>query len=388
MSAANNDAGREQNGARLDDAFVYTGQKNVPDGVIRVRVHLHPSIKVIRARAFLGQSWLIGVELHNGLEVIGVWAFCGCALVRIDIPPSVRAINNYAFSNCSGLTTAILNDGLEVIGERAFSRCALVRIDIPPSVRAIKDGAFEDCSGLTTVILNDGLEVIGGMAFWGCALVRIDIPPSVRAIKVSAFSYCTGLTTAILNDGLEVIGVRAFEGCALVRIDIPPSVREIDDEAFRGCLSLTTVQFCDDIEEFVSSGSMRDWWNHGVHEKCLSTYCLLVHFNILQRVHLVRARMWQTNIHGILMHIPSICAGLSRNCLDLYFDSIDSKLSVYKNLNDASTLLELAIWKSKIMEQTNGNIDLLTNEMKMECRIDSISTKAYVEITKLHAYGA
>ena len=258
----------------------------------------------------------------------------------------------------------------------------------PPSVRAIKEGAFCWCSVLMTAILNDGLEVIGGGAFKGCVLVSIDIPPSVRLIEEGAFRDCLGLTTAILNDGLEEIGVRAFEGCALVRIDIPPSVREIDDEAFRGCLSLTTVQFCDDIEEFVSSGSMRDWWNHGVHEKCLSTYCLLVHFNILQRVHLVRARMWQTNIHGILMHIPSICAGLSRNCLDLYFDSIDSKLSVYKNLNDASTLLELAIWKSKIMEQTNGNIDLLTNEMKMECRIDSISTKAYVEITKLHAYGA
>ena len=85
--------------------------------------------------------------------------------------------------------------------------------------------------------------------------------------------------------------------------------------------------------------------------------------------------MWQTNIQGMLMHIPSIFPGFSRNCLDrdLYFISIDSKLSVYKNLNDVPTLLELAIWKSKITQQTNGNINLLTDEMKMECRIDSIS---------------
>ena len=73
------------------------------------------------------------------------------------------------------------------------------------------------------------------------------------------------------------------------------------------------------------------------------------------------------------MHIPLIFPGFSRNCLDLYFNSIDSKLAIYDNLNDAPTLLELAILKSKIMEQANGNIDLLTNEMKMECRIDSIS---------------
>ena len=56
---------------RLDDdaaIFVYTGQENVPDGVIRVRVH--PSIKVIHARAFFRQRRLIGVELHDGIEVI------------------------------------------------------------------------------------------------------------------------------------------------------------------------------------------------------------------------------------------------------------------------------------------------------------------------------
>jgi hypothetical protein len=312
--------------------------------------------------------------LNDGLEEIGERAFDGCALVRIDIPPSVSAIKDYAFRNCLQLTTAILNDGLEVIGEQAFEGCALVRIDIPPSVRVIKYGAFSDCSGLTTAILNDGLEEIGNFAFYGSALVRIDIPPSVRAIKEYAFTGCLQLATVILNDGLEEIRGRAFEGCALVRIDIPSSVRAIKDNAFHFCSGLTSVQFCDEIEEFVSGESMRHWWNNGVHEKCLSTYCFLVHFNIPQRLHLVRARMWQTNIHRMLMHIPSIFSCFSRNCLDLYFDSIDSKLSVYENLNDAPTLLELAIWKSKITQQTNGNIDLLTDEMKMECRIDSIST--------------
>jgi hypothetical protein len=51
--SANDNAGSEQNGARLDDDaanFIYTGQENVPDGVICIRVH--PSIKVICARAF------------------------------------------------------------------------------------------------------------------------------------------------------------------------------------------------------------------------------------------------------------------------------------------------------------------------------------------------
>jgi len=69
--SANDDAGSKRNGARLDDDaanFVYTGQRNVPKDVIHVRVH--PSINVIRAKAFFRQTRLIGVELHDEIEVI------------------------------------------------------------------------------------------------------------------------------------------------------------------------------------------------------------------------------------------------------------------------------------------------------------------------------
>jgi hypothetical protein len=173
------------------------------------------------------------------------------------------------------------------------------------------------------------------------------------------------LTTAILNDGLEVIGKGAFARCALVSIDIPPSVREIDAAAFKECSNLTTVQFSDEIEEFVSGESMRHWWNHGVHEKCLSTYCLLVRFNIPERVGLVRATQWQDSIHGMLMRIPFI----SKNGMNSYFRSMDSKLSAY----EGSTMLELAIWKSKIVEQTDGVIYPLDADLKMACRIDSLT---------------
>jgi hypothetical protein len=107
-------------------------------------------------------------------------------------------------------------------------------------------------------------------------LVCIDIPPAVRAIKEYAFKDCSRLSTAILNEGLEEIVVGVFKGCALVQIMIPPAVRVIHDDAFEECLDSTTVQFCDEIEEFVSGESMQHWWNNGVHEKCLSMYCLLV----------------------------------------------------------------------------------------------------------------
>jgi hypothetical protein len=74
--------------------------------------------------------------------------------------------------------------------------------------------------------------------------------------------------------------------------------------------------------------------------------------------------MWRSGIHDRLWRISFI----SSEGLDLHFCCIDSKLSVYAELKDAPVLLELAIWKSKIDERTDGIID-----MKMECRIDSLS---------------
>ena len=74
--------------------------------------------------------------------------------------------------------------------------------------------------------------------------------------------------------------------------------------------------------------------------------------------------MWRSNNHDRLWCILSI----SPEGLDLHFCCIDSKLSVYAELKDAPVLLELAIWKSKIDEPTDGIIG-----MKMECCIDSLS---------------
>jgi hypothetical protein len=84
---------------------------------------------------------------------------------------------------------------------------------------------------------------------------------------------------------------------------------------------------------------------------------------------LVQVRRWQANIHDMLRCILST----SPEGLDSYSDSINSKLSVYKNLKDAPMLLELAIWKSKIIEQlfNRDNGTLTVHMLKMHCRTDS-----------------
>ena len=60
-----------------------------------------------------------------------------------------------------------------------------------------------------------------------------------------------------------------------------------------------------------------------------------------------------------------------------YFDSIECWITKYEYLQEVAPFLELALWKVKITEQqSNGN--LIDDNTKMLCRIDSISMFAII----------
>ncbi len=299
-------------------------------------------------------------------------------VMHVIVHPSVKVIEEYAFWQRGQLTTVILNDGLEEIGECAFESCnSLQRILIPNSVKTIKDNAFDFCSGLTTVTLGDGLREIGEEAFRCCSLLRrMVIPNAVKAIRSSTFSGCSMMTTVTLGDGLEEIGREAFYCCAsLERIIVPPAVKAIDYSAFKDCSNLTRVEFCQEIEQFVSCEAMREWWHLGIL-RSLGSYCFLVQFNIPERLGLILVQSWQANIYEILRRIPTISTEgftnanfdtdgswvlnldemrglipttISADGLDVYFDTIDSKLTIYENLSELTLLLELAILNNDIV---------------------------------------
>ncbi len=135
---------------------------------------------------------------------------------------------------------------------------------------------------------------------------------------------------------------------------------------------------------------MRGWWNQGLHEKGLSTYCFLVRCNIPQRLSLFRIRNWQDNIHEMLGRIPLFTSEdtntwrgniiprrtptISTEILSTHFGSIDSKITLYEQiLRDAPTLLELAIWKSKITERYAQHTEYSATNVRKRRRIDSVS---------------
>ncbi len=152
-----------------------------------------------------------------------------------------------------------------------------------------------------------------------------------------------------LGDGLEEIGEWAYDNCtSLEHIIIPPAVKKIHDYAFKLCSNLTNIEFCGYIEEFVTSEAMRGWWNQGVHERCLSTYCFLVRCSIPARFSgLALVSSWRANIDSMLRNIPTIAA----TNLKAHFDAIDARLNTYENMSEAPTLIELVIQNDDIVQR-------------------------------------
>ena len=64
------------------------------------------------------------VEIPNGVEIIGSYAFEWCySLKSVVIPDSVRTIGNFAFDDCDSLTSVVIGDSVRTIGYKAFAYC-------------------------------------------------------------------------------------------------------------------------------------------------------------------------------------------------------------------------------------------------------------------------
>ena len=184
-------------------------------------INLPNSIKTIEKYAFWANHSIKKINLNEGLEKIGDFAFGGTKISLINIPSSVKEIGNGAFK------------GTEI-----------TLINIPSSVKEIGKSAFNSCSNLYQVTLNEGLEKIGDFAFGGTKISLINIPSSVKEIGNGAFSSCYDLSQVTLNEGLEKIGDSAFKDTKITSITIPSSVKEIGNNAFAGFYSRLKKIIC------------------------------------------------------------------------------------------------------------------------------------------------
>jgi hypothetical protein len=91
--------------------------------------------------------------------------------------------------------------------------------------------------------------------------------------------------------------------------------------------------------------------------------------------------VWKAQIRAMLQSIPTVMSfvnddGNDRELVNDYFFSINSRLANYEQLPDVALLLELALWKAKIMELCDGNP--IKDNVKLMCRIDSLALVNFI----------
>ena len=222
------------------------------------------------------------------------------------------------------------------------------------SVTEVSNDMFAHCKELKEVVFNDGLQRIEDYAFRECtSLDHINLPSTLLEINVLSFSFCTSLEDIILNEGLQKIGMGAFANCrSLESITIPSTVTEISTNAFFNCRRLREVGLHGGIEEI----------RFTAFEECSSLERFTFPKLSTRLETMIRAGQTEVedkidNIRGNLMGRRGSELFVSAESMRVFYNNwktirevirrID-RLITYYELKEATTLLELAIWKSKI----------------------------------------
>lgn len=185
------------------------------------------------------------VEIGEGYESIGMYAFLNCTgLESVVLPSTMEIVGEGSFYGCTSLNSIEFNEGLNGIYQKAFESCtALSAVDIPDTVSTVGAYAFRGCSNFRSVRLSESCNAVSEGLFAGCSKLRsIVIPDIVETIYMSAFGGCSSLETVVFGNNLKTINGYAFQKCtSLSSIEIPEGITAIASSTFLDCSGLTTV---------------------------------------------------------------------------------------------------------------------------------------------------
>ena len=252
---------------------------------------------------------------------------------RARIHKSVKIVRARAFCKRTQLISVEFHDGVEIIEGAAFFNCWRLSGAIKLlGVKIIKQKAFQYCCNLTGVEFGDKLETIEQEAFHGCISLKKIRIPSVRTIGKRVFANCLMLANVECGEGLRMIQRRAFYCCPkLERIALPLKAGMIEDDVFFFCEDLTTIDLVGGIHNTIASLHMESWRNEMTGE-----------------------------INRINQVLPTIEE--KTDLMQQWMRSTNERFDHYKAehrklLKEATTLLELALWKTNLGENGGDRLD-------------------------------
>lgn len=221
------------------------------------------------------------INIPQGVEKIGDYAFFGDIITSVNMPDSVIEIGDYVFYFCYYLTTVNIPDSVNKIGYCAFYECrnlTTVTFGENSQLVEIGDYCFAYCINLYNIILPDSVYIIGlgslfetlwyneqpnGLVYAGNILYRykgymsqneeLIIATNTKSIASYALTGLYELENIIIPQNVVYIGDNNFTNCTnlteiTVLAIIPP---ELGENVFTGSDNLTCIYVpADSVDDY------------------------------------------------------------------------------------------------------------------------------------------
>ena len=195
------------------------------------------------------------------------------------------------------------------------------------NVKNVDYSAFYACWDLSSVEFGRYLDTLGESAFDQCNSLETVKIPFVRRIGHRAFQD-TAISEFDIPLGCEVVEGCAFSGCqSLARLSMPLKEGMIQPTALIGCPKLVHIDLIGGVHDFVASLHLKEWRNEAKFEMNRINHVLPLSGERTDKTTAIME--WIQSILDRMEHYK-----VEHNAL----------------LKEAMTILELAVWKAKIVE--------------------------------------
>ena len=267
---------------------------------------------------------------------------------RVRIAENIDAIPARTFQGREQLIEVVGHNKMKKIEGSAFIGCDRLRtLSKMTGLVEIEQYAFFKCHSLSDIDF-DKLEIIGDYAFSGCKSLSYINMPSIKRVEKGAFMVCKELTCVVFGQELERIEAFAFLRCFALRcIAIPLK------DNLTACNS--AFNFCDNLLSV-------DTHVGGIH-------------NTISSLHLESWRdEMEEGIDSINQTLPNTSATEKAGAIQQWITRVLDRMEHYKSehkmlVKEAMTLLELALWKAKLLNETDGK----------KCKVNVAAKKAKID---------
>ena len=260
--------------------YAFTSNKTIQ------QVSLPDTVKEIDYAAFADATNLQKINLGNGLESIGTYAFQNVALTSILLPDSLTTIENYAFYGVTTLEELRIPKNVQTIKSNPaysttvkrftvdsqntffavqdgilFSKDMTSLVGYPPgktdreyvipsSVTSLGDYAFSTAKNLQKITVPNNVTTLGEGAFSKTGITNITLPESITNIGFFQFYNCENLEEVTVNSNLNMTGYEMFQSCpVLKKVTFNGTINKTNSRTFHNCPKLTDVIFHADVAE-------------------------------------------------------------------------------------------------------------------------------------------